>query len=254
MSTTHEQFIQKVRDLVLTDRADFAAFEHLDGEPCSAGPERSDDALCAEHGRLFRRGEGLSAEQFAQLLNTKLVYGVGAGWYRGITCHQAWQNGVGTVDVVEIAATGEESWIQLAGTTIHELAHVLAGRGAGHGIEWKDTAAKLGFTKRPEAAGQVYRLAMIRPRLRHALAELAAELADGSPAFTLRAATVVHSAPRPCSQGHGTRGGRSRGAGSGSRLRLWECSCVKPVKARVASDNFAAHCDTCSEPFHKVER
>lgn len=30
-------------------------YEHIDGEPCNSGPERYDDALCAEHGRLIRR-------------------------------------------------------------------------------------------------------------------------------------------------------------------------------------------------------
>ncbi|MGH7341870.1 MAG: hypothetical protein ACREKH_15375 [Candidatus Rokuibacteriota bacterium] len=211
-ATSHETFIQSVRDLVLA------------------------------HSEL-------SAEQAAQLHHAKLVYGVGNGAYRGITCYQAWRNGVGTVDVIEIAATGEESWIQLAGTTIHELAHVLAGHGAGHGSEWKDLAVQLGFTKRPEAAGQVYRLAMIRPALRHAIARLAAELADGSPAFLLAPSPVAMRVPRPCSQGTGTRGGKSRGKGSGSRMRLWECQCPKPVKVRVASDDFAAHCDQCGSAF-----
>jgi hypothetical protein len=35
----------------------------------------------------------------------------------------------------------------------------------------------------------------------------------------------------------------------GSRLRLWECKCSKPVKVRVASDEFKATCDVCGEPF-----
>jgi hypothetical protein len=47
----------------------------------------------------------------------------------------------------------------------------------------------------------------------------------------------------------GVRGGKSRGAGSGSRLRLWTCDCQKPVKVRVASDNFRATCDLCGHPF-----
>lgn len=40
----------------------------------------------------------------------------------------------------------------------------------------------------------------------------------------------------------GKHGGTSRGRGSG-RLRLWECECQRPVKVRVGSDLFAAHCD-----------
>jgi hypothetical protein len=39
------------------------------------------------------------------------------------------------VEFVEVAATGRESLVQLAGTTIHVTAHVLAGRGTGHGVD-----------------------------------------------------------------------------------------------------------------------
>jgi len=46
------------------------------------------------------------------------------------------------------------------------------------------------------------------------------------------------------------RGSKSRGAGSGSRLRLWICDCQKPVKVRVASDDFRATCGLCAQPFH----
>jgi hypothetical protein len=38
---------------------------------------------------------------------------------------------------------------------------------------------------------------------------------------------------------------------AGSRYRLWECAC--PVKVRVASDAFAAHCDVCRRPFVKPD-
>lgn len=54
---------------------------------------------------------------------------------------------------------------------------------------------------------------------------------------------------RPCKAGQGSRGGTSRGTGSGSRLRLWECECDKPVKVRVASDDFRATCDVCEQAF-----
>lgn len=40
----------------------------------------------------------------------------------------------------------------------------------------------------------------------------------------------------------------------GSRLRLWECACEKPVKARVASDNFDATCNLCESPFMLVDK
>jgi hypothetical protein len=118
--------------------------------------------------RARKRGT-ITASQAERLAHTKLLYGVGDGTYRGVTVFDAWQNGVGRVDIVEIAATGQESWIQLAGTVIHELAHVLAGGEAGHSTTWKDTAVGLGFAVRPAAAGQVYHLAMIHPTIRHAV-------------------------------------------------------------------------------------
>lgn len=214
-TTTHETFIHGVRDLVAA---------HADLKP----------------------------EQIERLANVKLVYGVGNGSYRGVTWYNAWTRQDQPCDVVEIAATAQESWVQLAGTTIHELAHVLGGHQAGHGNEWKDLAVALGFSKRPLAAGQVYHLAMIRPVLRLAIARLAQTLADGSPAFRLTAARLtISTTVRPCSAGRGVKGGKSMGKGSG-RLRLWECSCERPVKVRVSSDDFQAHCDRCGETFHRV--
>jgi hypothetical protein len=48
--------------------------------------------------------------------------------------------------------------------------------------------------------------------------------------------------PRPFSAGVGTEGGRSRGKGSGSRMRLWEYACQpKPVKVRFASGELPSH-------------
>lgn len=43
--------------------------------------------------------------------------------------------------------------------------------------------------------------------------------------------------------------GRPVTTGAGSRLRLYECKCKKPVKVRVASDYFAATCNKCKRPF-----
>jgi hypothetical protein len=34
-----------------------------------------------------------------------------------------------------------------------------------------------------------------------------------------------------------------------TRLRLWECSCVPPVKARVSRDDFDATCKVCGRAF-----
>jgi hypothetical protein len=222
-SRTHEEYLHRTREAVVARALELETIG-------------SDEALKIEH--------------------TKLVYGVGDGSYRGVCHYEAWQNGIGKVDVVEIAAAAEESWIQLAGTTIHELAHVLAPRGAGHGSEWKTACERLGL-RRALAAGNVYKLAQIDPKIREAVYQLAKALGDGRPEFQtsgwgLRG--LLKISVRPCSAGIGARGGKSRGKGSGSRLRLWECDCEKPVKVRIASDDFAAHCDVCGGAFHKVEK
>lgn len=196
----------------------------------------------------------LTQDEATKLLHTKLVYGIGQRQVRGVCHYGTWRNGIGTVDTVEVAAAAQENWVQLTGTTLHELGHVLAGHAAGHGNAWKDACVRLGFTKRPEAAGQRYVLALLRADLRHAASALAQQVADGMPAFgggadAWLAVLLGGLTGRPCSAGQGTRGGTSRGTGSGSRLRLWECECPRPVKVRVASDDFQAHCDACGAAF-----
>lgn len=185
--TTHEQFIQATRDAVVA--------------------------------RALQVGT-ITDEEATNLAHAKLVYGLGDGSYRGVCHYEAWENGIGKVAVVEIAATAEESWVQLTGTTIHELGHVLAGWGAGHGTGWKEAAQRLGL-RRPEAAGQRYLLAGIDPVVRLRASELAVTVGDGSPAF--RRTMVRIGTVRPCSAGVGTRGGKSRGAGSGSRMVKVTC-------------------------------
>ena len=221
IANTHEAFIASVRDLVIENAKD--------------------------------RGTITPAEADT-LAHTRLLYGTGGQGIRGACYYQAWENGVGMVDVVEIGAMAQESWVQLTGTTIHELSHVLAGNTAGHDSSWKAACVRLGFIVRPAAAGQVYHLAMFSPTVRHAAFALAQSIADGTPKFgqTWLGLTGIWGTIRPCSAGIGTRGGKSRGKGSGSRLRLYECGCDKPIKVRVASDTFAAHCDLCESPFVKV--
>src|SRR3546814_17900148 len=97
-----------------------------------------------------------------------MVYGSGPNGTRGVTYFKRWQNGhPEPVPFVEICAGCEESWVQLAGTTIHELAHVIAGFEAGHGPAWKEACRKLGLRHCP-AAGTEYRLANFGGRLRMA--------------------------------------------------------------------------------------
>ena len=193
--TTHELYLHGVRDLVVA--------------------------------RATTRG-AITAEQAFRLAHTKLLYGVGDGSYRGVTLFNAWHHGTdttatipadsataaagaGRVDIVEVAATGQESWVQVAGTVIHELAHVLlAGHAAGHGTAWKDAAVTLGFSKRPAAAGQTYHLSMIEPAVRYAVHDLAQRIGDGRPEFRamlMPTGAGTPTVPRPCSAGVGTRGG-----------------------------------------------
>lgn len=188
-----------------------------------------------------------------RLLAAKLVYGIGDGSYRGICYFGAWKNGHPSVELVEVAASGEESPVQLAGTTIHELAHVLAGSKAGHGREWVKACEFLGLRK-VKAAGTRYTLAHFSPAIRE-LIEKMSTLTDGTPIFGANARGFVGLPPmklRPCPLGIGVRGGKSRGAGSGSRLRKFVCGCEKPVIARVAAEEFNATCDVCNQKFQRA--
>lgn len=187
-----------------------------------------------------------------RLQAAKLVYGSGMAGTRGVTFYAAWKNGE-SADFVEVCATGEESDVQLAGTTVHELAHVLAGPGSGHGPKWKAACAVLGLVH-AEAGGQSYAPEHFESQLWTAVQGLAVPT-DGGPVFQVgqRLPGMGVVKPRPCPMGIGTRGGTSRGTGSGSRLRLWVCQCAVAVKVRVASDDFLATCQRCDSAFTRAE-
>ena len=197
----------------------------------------------------------LNAEYRKRLLEAKLVYGSGGGRVaRGQCFFDAWHRNEATA-LIEVCAFGEESSIQLAGTTIHELGHCLAGSGAGHGKAWKEACRTLGLI-RCSAAGQAYGAkdfdSYVWPRL-----IVLAEPSDWNPVHRrkLRALIAAPAATKssPCPLGNGARGGTSRGPGSGSRLRLYMCACVdRPFKVRVARDDFAARCLRCGVIFERV--
>ena len=195
------------------------------------------------------------------LLGLKVVYGSGYGTgARGVTYYGVWNrlngaekhiHGPGCSHgsegaLIELCAFAEESVTQLCGTTAHELAHALAGHGAAHGKLWRAACVRLGL-RTAKAAGTTYRPAMFSPKLRDALLAI--------PLPTDGKAIAKWGAPSPavtgtrgsCSHGRGSRGGKSRGKGSGSRLRKWVCSCG--VIARVASDEFQATCNRCGGEF-----
>lgn len=186
----------------------------------------------------------------------KITYGAGRPGLRGVTYFDVWQSAESTqIPLVEICAFGEQDKVQLAGTTIHELAHVLAGLKGGHGKPWKDACKRLGL-RRCLAAGTHYQLASFDPDIRFVVAELP-EPVDGRPniGYSAGAQGAMTMAPaglpkiRPCTLGYGSRGGKSRGKGSGSRLRKWVCDCG--VIVRVSSDDFRATCDRCESHFHQ---
>lgn len=181
----------------------------------------------------------------------KLVYGAGQAGLRGVTYFDSWKNGHPTANpFVEVCAFGQESHVQLAGTTIHELGHVLAGWQAAHGGDWKAACERLGL-RRCKAAGTLYSMAMFAPDIRFAIASLPVP-DEGAPCRNLTAPGGFPAGfvLKPCGAGIGTKGGKSRGKGSGSRLRLWECGCEPPVKVRIGRDVFNAQCLDCDSPFH----
>jgi hypothetical protein len=207
-TTTHEEFIHAVRDVVTPRVVDGAARQRLQA--------------------------------------AKLVYGGGHQEIRGLTYFGAWSQ---HHDFLEIAAVTEESFVQLAGTTIHELAHCLAGPAAGHGTDWKAACALLGL-EHAQAGGQAYCPDHFAPSVWSAI-EALPHPSDGKPTFRGRGGAATPKA-RPCPLGIGTRGGRSRGTGSGSRLRLWVCGCPEGTpgrKVRVASDEWDATCNRCRTAY-----
>lgn len=193
----------------------------------------------------------LSAEERAEALDAKLVYGAGSKHTRGVTYFGCWKNGHDHA-FAEICAFGEEDPVQVAGTTLHELGHVLAGIGKGHGKGWLEACKRLGLTY-VRAAGTRYSLACFAPDIRGAIAALPLPT-DGNPqpfgGFGPNGAPLQLKI-RPCGAGVGTKGGVSRGKGSGSRLRKFVCACG--VIARVARDEFAATCSLCSTAFKRVD-
>lgn len=209
--------------------------------------------------KLAIRMGDLNPTERQSLSAIKLVYGAGESGLRGITYYGKWKGAKEAVPFVEICAFGQESWIQVAGTTIHELGHVLAGWGAGHSKTWLEACARLGLGD-IQAAGTEYKLECFAPKLRTAIEKLA-KPDEGEPVAAV--ASMPGSPlglpgmfgsirPKPCGAGIGTRGGKSRGVGSGSRLRLFTCSCEHPVKVRIAADGFDAIHNPCQSAFKRV--
>lgn len=195
----------------------------------------------------------LSSTEQAICKSCKLTYGAGPDGTRGVTYFDRWGNIDSKAPFVAINALHQESIVQLAGTTIHELGHVLAGWKAGHGTEWKHACEKLGL-RRIKAAGTNYLWSMFDRDIREAIV-LLPKPDDGKPIDLLAGYRNNGKTPitmKPCNQGIGTRGGTSRGAGSGSRLRKFICSCEPPVIVRASRDSLNCTCNDCQSLFHRA--
>lgn len=197
-------------------------------------------------------------EAKAKVNSCKLTYGPGERHTRGITYYQAWGCRDGSkVDLVGISANNEESIVQLTGTTIHELGHVLAGRTAGHGVAWKEACRLLGLTD-AKADGQCYIPEHFDSDLWERVKALG-DPQDGNPLLSkvdggIPFVGLPTGQAKPCPLGIGTRGGTSRGKGSGSRMRLYHCACAEPIKIRHAGDDLLVRCEHCKSLFYKVEK
>jgi hypothetical protein len=202
------------------------------------------------HGVRAAAVQRLDDGERAAAMSAKLVYGAGEGTgRRGVTFYGAWQADKDH-PLCEVCAFGEDSPIQIAGTTLHELGHVLAGIGKGHGPDWKAACERLGL-RYVRAAGTNYSPACFAADVRLAINALPAPT-DGKPQGIggMRAnGTPLQLKLRPCTAGVGAKGGKSRGTGSGSRLRKFVCACVPAVIARVARDEFNATCNACGTTF-----
>lgn len=186
-----------------------------------------------------------------KLLGLKLAYGAGPRGVRGSTSYGQWQcsDSGRLTDFLSIMATGEESLPQLAGTLVHELGHALVGPGHGHDSAWKQACARLGL-RHVKATNTVYSWAGFDSEVCMVIAALG-EPTDGKPKFkeTLGGAATgaVAVVVTGCQSGLGTRGGRSRGAGSGSRMRKYVCQCGQIVRA--ATDTLVAMHIPCGSAF-----
>lgn len=180
--------------------------------------------------QIAARRADLTPEEKGQFNRTKLAYGHGPGGCLGITYHRKWAPvaagptgpQVEPAPFVELCAGLERSFAELTGTVLHELGHAILGPGHGHGKDWKMVCKRLGLRLPKAVAGhKVQGWASIAPDVRFAVLALGAPT-DGQcavPDLTGPRGGAV----RPCGTGIGTRGGKSRGPGSGSRSIKTQC-------------------------------
>jgi hypothetical protein len=114
--------------------------------------------------------------------------------------------------------------VVVLGTLLHELVHAAVGCEHGHKKPFSQAGRKVGLDGPPTSMG--------------ASKQLEPLLLD----FVRQVGPYPHAAIVP----------PPKQERPGSRLRLYECACNPPVKARVASDEFWAWCGYCHARFHQV--
>lgn len=164
----------------------------------------------------------LNAKEKRVISKIKVAYGAGQSGIRGVTYYRRWKNGSKAPHpFVEICAFGESGLVQICGTTFHECAHVLAGHEAAHGPDWKAKCEYLGLVD-AKASGHSYTWDTFAPDIRKLLKAIP-KPKDGQPIEGLANRIGRKVVNRPCSHGIGSRGGKSRGVGSGSRMVKVSC-------------------------------
>lgn len=231
----------------------------------------------------------------ASVLSTlKLTYGTGQQGQLGVTYYHRWdrecacpshgasakprkakqgaKQGSLPAALVGICATGQESLVGLCGTVLHELGHVMAGLGQGHGPTWAAACARLGLTG-IHATFTSFSWENFEPSLRQRLQALPAPN-EGRPLTLAETIAAIKRAGgplppafqgpqlppepkvRPCIAGFGTRYGTSRGPGSGSRYLLYVAShvspCTRPAKLRCAGTGLDVRC-VCGAKYELEE-
>jgi hypothetical protein len=169
--------------------------------------------------------------KLAAIERCKVTYGQGIAGALGVTYHNTWKSKpadfIGPVQpspIVEVCAQHQSDWTQVATTTIHELGHVVAGYGHGHDRVFKEACEALGLrAAKAVATKDESNLSRLHPKLRAMIAALP-QPTDGTPMQVANRFGIVPRA-KGCSAGAGTKGGKSRGVGSGSRLV--KCSCER---------------------------
>jgi hypothetical protein len=212
----------------------------------------------------------ITAAERDKLANVKLTYGGSPDGARGVTYYSRWVAPCGcpaaahkaackaskvaapAVPLLAISGVFQRSLVQVCGTTLHEMGHVLAGHEAAHMPAWREACAKVGLTA-TQSGGQQYEPGHFAPALWARLDALA-KPDDGAPTPLPAVGTIVPGIGTItrkmvlgiCTAGMGSKGGTSRGAGSGSRLVLWVCDCDAPAKVRASQGSgLDATCNKC---------